>query len=138
MLIPPLSLIESLDRILNLVAVELKFPDKDAFLSSYSDYLLNQWNYDDKNIMEFPYNILGIDFELQFYKKHARIIVPLLVLKGESDSIKKMCTFLNKSKIELYEVIIVFSSYRVVINFCYSDPLAIFLRDISCYLPIAS
>ncbi|KAI4461967.1 hypothetical protein MML48_5g00017109 [Holotrichia oblita] len=93
----------SLDRILNLIAIELKFVGKDDFLSSYVEYLLDEWNSDDKDMSEFPYHLLGYDSDLAFYEKYTHIIIPLSVVKRNTDFVKNICGLLKKTVAEIYE-----------------------------------
>ncbi|KAI4461962.1 serine/threonine-protein kinase atm [Holotrichia oblita] len=94
----------SLDRILNLIAIELKFVGKDDFLSSYVEYLLDEWNSDDKDMSEFPYHLLGYDSDLAFYEKYTHIIIPLSVVKRNTDFVKNICGLLKKTVAEIYEL----------------------------------
>lgn len=84
----------------------MKFVGKDDFLLSYTEYLLNEWNSDDKDMSEFPYHLLGYDSDLAFYEKYTHIIIPLSVVKRNTDFVKNICALLKKTLAEIYEVIV--------------------------------
>ncbi|GJQ73706.1 hypothetical protein Trydic_g14041 [Trypoxylus dichotomus] len=92
-----------LHEILDLVAADLKFCDRKELLGSYTDYLLYEWNNDGRNMSEFPRDILGYSSDADFYEKYANVIIPLLIVKGDVDSIKKISIYLNRELADMFE-----------------------------------